>query len=193
MTCLDCKEEIGGRKLRCETCNKEHRRLKMLEYAAKYRKNNRAKVRRASLNWYNNNKDHAQEKNREWRDRRDKEEFNAYMRDYKLRNRDRIRQINQTYYAKNREQIIAKILESDARRAASAGTYTQEQLRQRFAFWGNRCVGCGAEDNLTIDHTIPLSCGGTNWPANIRPLCRRCNGSKWKRPWRNYVMPGWAK
>jgi 5-methylcytosine-specific restriction endonuclease McrA len=25
---------------------------------------------------------------------------------------------------------------------------------------------------------IPLSVGGTNWPANLRPACRSCNSAK---------------
>jgi len=40
------------------------------------------------------------------------------------------------------------------------------------------CVECGAESDLTTDHIVPRSKGGTNDPSNLRVLCRPCNSSK---------------
>lgn len=57
--------------------------------------------------------------------------------------------------------------------------------RQRF--WSNHpidqttCSICAmqlTEDNHTIDHIVPVSQGGTNSQANLRPACRECN--EWK-------------
>lgn len=39
----------------------------------------------------------------------------------------------------------------------------------------NQCVHCWTVHNLTIDHIVPLSKGGTNDPDNLQVLCRRCN------------------
>lgn len=39
------------------------------------------------------------------------------------------------------------------------------------------CTCCGATDDLTRDHIVPLARGGTNHPSNLRTLCRRCNSS----------------
>ena len=44
---------------------------------------------------------------------------------------------------------------------------------------GNRCCRCDAVDDLTIDHIFPRSMGGTNYPKNLRVMCRSCNS---KRP-----------
>lgn len=42
---------------------------------------------------------------------------------------------------------------------------------------GNRCLKCGA-GRVTRDHIVPLSRGGLNHPANLQPLCVRCNNRK---------------
>lgn len=41
-----------------------------------------------------------------------------------------------------------------------------------------KCQLCGTIENITIDHIISLSKGGTNLIANLQPLCRSCNCSK---------------
>lgn len=40
------------------------------------------------------------------------------------------------------------------------------------------CVRCGAQDDITQDHIVPLSKGGLNVIENIQPLCRSCNSKK---------------
>jgi hypothetical protein len=49
---------------------------------------------------------------------------------------------------------------------------------------GEYCQGCGATEDLTIDHKItPWSLGGSSTdPANLQVLCRSCNSSKGTRP-----------
>lgn len=43
---------------------------------------------------------------------------------------------------------------------------------------GNRCLRCGSQEQLSLDHIVPLSKGGTNDESNLQTLCRRCNSSK---------------
>jgi hypothetical protein len=64
------------------------------------------------------------------------------------------------------------------REKAAQGTFSLEQLEARFAYFGNRCVECGTEENLTVDHTIPLARSPLNWPSNLRPMCHSCNARK---------------
>jgi 5-methylcytosine-specific restriction endonuclease McrA len=56
----------------------------------------------------------------------------------------------------------------------------QHQQRARKAIaqhpW---CSRCGATDDLTADHTIPISQGGTDSPLTV--LCRSCNSSRGDR------------
>lgn len=41
-----------------------------------------------------------------------------------------------------------------------------------------RCGECGSGEDLTWDHRVPVSRGGTSARANLAVLCRRCNGRK---------------
>lgn len=47
--------------------------------------------------------------------------------------------------------------------------------------FGNRCAYCGEKlkyKNLTLDHIIPKSMGGTRTESNLYPACFRCNNKK---------------
>lgn len=68
-----------------------------------------------------------------------------------------------------------------ARKLNAKGYCTKEQLRWRWEYYGNMCYICGVNAQQT-DHVIPLAKGGTNWPANLKPICQPCNarkGAKW--------------
>lgn len=41
-----------------------------------------------------------------------------------------------------------------------------------------RCLCCGATDNLTVDHVIPLIDGGGDLWSNYQILCSTCNLAK---------------
>jgi hypothetical protein len=42
----------------------------------------------------------------------------------------------------------------------------------------DRCVYCGSKGNLTVEHILPLSCGGPDIPDNAIRVCRHCNSGK---------------
>jgi 5-methylcytosine-specific restriction endonuclease McrA len=44
------------------------------------------------------------------------------------------------------------------------------------------CEDCGATNDLTGDHRIPLSLGGMTVPGNYAVRCRPCNARKGNRP-----------
>lgn len=46
---------------------------------------------------------------------------------------------------------------------------------------GHRCVYCGAHQNLSLDHVVPLSRGGSNDLDNLATACRSCNSQKSNR------------
>ena len=55
----------------------------------------------------------------------------------------------------------------------STGTFKRIAARDGF-----RCLVCHSTDELTIDHDIPLSRGGTNDDGNLQLLCGPCNSRK---------------
>ncbi len=127
-------------------------------------------------------------------------------------NREAQRAQARAYYAAHKDVVLgykrkwrvknptAKAEEHNRRRAVrirAAGRCSSEQLVARIAYYGGCCAYCGGVYN-TIDHVVALACGGTNWPANLRPACKRCNSSKGVRPLRAFLddmtrRPAWSK
>ncbi|MCK4447000.1 MAG: HNH endonuclease [Candidatus Marinimicrobia bacterium] len=54
-----------------------------------------------------------------------------------------------------------------------------EELRNEiFKRDGYKCKKCGNKKDLTIDHVIPFSKGGTTERDNLQTLCQKCNRGK---------------
>ena len=74
-------------------------------------------------------------------------------------------------------------LRTARRRAAvknAPGQFAREDLTRQFQMQEGRCFYCleDLEGIGTVDHDIPLSKGGTNYPTNIVLACWPCNNSK---------------
>lgn len=54
-------------------------------------------------------------------------------------------------------------------------TFEAKEVFQRDRY---SCQLCGYMQDLTIDHKMPLSKGGSNDLENLWTLCKRCNGKK---------------
>lgn len=46
---------------------------------------------------------------------------------------------------------------------------------------GYRCLHCGTDEWLSLDHIYPYSLGGSDDPENLQTLCRPCNSRKGAR------------
>ena len=66
-------------------------------------------------------------------------------------------------------------------RMRAAGPLTKDIIYRVFVRADNQCECCGARVNLTLDHKIPVSKGGTNGPSNLGVLCHMCNSIKCDR------------
>ena len=53
-----------------------------------------------------------------------------------------------------------------------------EELLAMWRKINTECSFCGSTEDLTVDHIIPVSRGGTNDLENLQPLCRSCNSYK---------------
>ena len=64
-------------------------------------------------------------------------------------------------------------------------------LRDRFA-----CLYCGrdlsdaAPADITLDHLLPRSAGGSNEATNLVTACRSCNSARGAKPWLDYATGG---
>lgn len=57
--------------------------------------------------------------------------------------------------------------------------YISENLKQKILNRDNRmCKQCGDTENLSIDHKLPISRGGSNKEHNLQILCLSCNYQK---------------
>lgn len=66
-----------------------------------------------------------------------------------------------------------------ARVRGADGSHTLQEWQGLCEAHGHRCVHCGRDDSpLTRDHIVPVSKGGSDFIANIQPLCRVCNCRK---------------
>jgi 5-methylcytosine-specific restriction endonuclease McrA len=52
------------------------------------------------------------------------------------------------------------------------------QARRAEVLAVGRCAYCGATEQLTVDHIIPLGSHGTNARSNLQCLCNNCNQAK---------------
>lgn len=103
---------------------------------------------------------------------------------YRLAHEDAVlamrRRTSKRYYRRHVDQRRMIRLRRRAREWGAAGHATTEQIQARVAYYGERCYLCG-KPYEAIDHVIPLARGGSNWPANLRPICKPCNCRKCDR------------
>jgi len=95
------------------------------------------------------------------------------------------------WYKARPEKVKAKDARRRAYKIGALGRFTAEEWQARKVYFNNRCVYCGQKKkNLTADHWIPLSEGGTNFISNIVPACRNCNSKKSNIPGHVYNFQG---
>lgn len=58
---------------------------------------------------------------------------------------------------------------------------TEEERKNIFERDNFECLECGSKENLSIDHILPFSLGGTTDPSNLQTLCKSCNSKKGNR------------
>ena len=64
--------------------------------------------------------------------------------------------------------------------SAEAKRFWRKQIREK---WDNQCAYCGSGDDITIDHVVPQSKGGSDITFNVVCCCKSCNQSKGHSPW----------
>lgn len=114
---------------------------------------------------------------KQWQYRQNPDKYRAWETARREREPERIRAADRERYRRTPESRQRVVRIAKARRAGAPGHASRAQVEARFAFWGHRCWICGGPPE-TIDHVIPISRGGSNWPSNLRPACKACNSRK---------------
>ena len=83
------------------------------------------------------------------------------------------------YYRRHPDRVAAH----RHKRRALAGTFTEVDIAALLRRQHRRCALCRTSiaRGYQIDHIVPVSKGGSNWPANLQLLCRLCNLRKFDK------------
>lgn len=143
---------------------KEYKRAnpdKVKRWTKTYSENNREMLAAKNHSWYEKNREYAKRKAQEWR-------------------------------AANPEKVRVGLKDQRGRRLSAEGKFTVGDVRRLYEEQNGRCPACDADlsRGYHVDHVMPLSRGGTNWPDNLQLLCCPCNqakGSKLPYQWGEIV------
>ena len=96
------------------------------------------------------------------------------------RQRERLRKYYRTKYG--RAMSFERTRHRRAKEAGAQGSYTAKEWIELVERCGTKCLACNTQvqsaKNLTVDHIVPISRGGSNHIGNLQPLCFRCNCRK---------------
>lgn len=93
------------------------------------------------------------------------EKFKAYDKEYRKK-----------YYSENRIYHLVAMMNLRAKKYGVEGFITVEVYESLI---NNPCSYCGLTIlPMELDHRVPMSQGGSNWPENLQAACRYCNRSK---------------
>jgi 5-methylcytosine-specific restriction endonuclease McrA len=168
--CIGCGRIHDGRWKRCEKC------LSVRRSANKaYRLRHPSRVREAFRRWDSLNRDHINNKSREWRKRTGRQKV------YDARRLSPERKLNMA-------EAQRRFAQTENGRLSNRLDQRKHRMSRRIdAFhWAevvrlDPCSHCG-ESGGTIDHVVPVSAGGAHSPDNLVGACVRCNSSKNNRP-----------
>lgn len=95
---------------------------------------------------------------------------------------------------RDKEKLREYSLNRVARIRNAEGTHTTDDIALILEEQNFTCPYCLASlaDGYHVDHYIPLSLGGSNWPDNLQCLCPTCNtrkGAKLPYDWHKELWP----
>lgn len=157
--------------------HKEHAAEKAAYKRKRYWENPERERERTRL-WREANPEKALEKSRQW----------------ESVNRDRHRATSRLWNQNNRERVKARNYRRRAIELSAEGTHTADDIKWIFQHQDGECAYCGIKlgAKYHVDHVIPLSRGGTNYPENLACTCPTCNLSKNDRTLLEWMLVrGW--
>lgn len=112
-------------------------------------------------------------------------------RQWARRNREKVNADKRIWWKANPKARLAKQRKRHLIQRRAVGTYRPEDVLLILVAQEGCCAYCGcavdvdaprfAPHKATVDHIVPLTRGGTNWPDNLAVACPACNTSKGNR------------
>ena len=109
---------------------------------------------------------------------KNREKALAATRKWRLSNVEYVKEQGRKYRAANPEKMAAKSRKRRDRKANVGEHYTAKDYKITMAAFNSRCYNCNSTKHLCIDHHKPLSKGNPLSLGNAVVLCRTCNLSK---------------
>ena len=171
------KSTKGGLQVYCRDCQNVRDRAYYQNNPEPYRQRSKTQSKRVYLkNWRRDHPEYRQAYKKAYM-----EAHPDYNQTYREANRSKIREHARSYMRNRRMQRVIHEANRQARKRQAGGTFTQEEWESLCAYYNYTCLCCGKREpeiELTVDHIVPLSQGGSNSLGNLQPLCRSCNSRK---------------
>lgn len=143
------------------------------------------------------NAEHIAEMKRDWR-KRNPDKVKKHKSESQKRNRPSARARGKRWRENHPEESRALTMQHIARKKNALGKYTGDDIKRMYDEQEGQCIYCGIRlyldipKDVHVDHIIPLSKGGTNYPENLYLACGECNQSKNNHDLAEWLaMRGW--
>lgn len=163
--------------------------------ALKYHKLNRSVYNERARKWAKENPERVKEIQAQYRSKHDMAEYSRQYRNNHLEKRKQIerdsarkrrKELGEKYrirdrnYAKTEKARANDRVQGQIKRArkhSAPGKFTKQDIQNIYQKQEGLCYWCKKDLNniYHIDHYIPLSRGGSNFPDNIVLACPHCN------------------
>jgi len=185
------KGRLDGLCDQCKQCKSEQRK-------AEYRQpEERAKIRERQKRYQEENAARLHAMSKRYRDRDGGIPYRELRKQYRKATPEKQKQYGKTKYERHKQAIQkrdkkwrqteagkayrrAYVIKRRAIQREAEGHFIAADIRRQYTNQKGRCYYCQqkAGKDYEIDHVIPLSRGGTNYPSNIVIACRSCNRKK---------------
>lgn len=142
----------------------------------------------ANLAWRTSNPERHAENHQKWIVE-NREKHSTLVNGWRRANPDRTAAIGKRSRIANADKYRVYRHRRRALERAAEGDFTQQDIDKLLAQQQGLCVYCRCDIFATyeVDHIVPLSRGGSNWPHNLQLLCRHCNAAKGDNTHEEYI------